>query len=42
MDLLNVEYNLAKAKQASVRFTYTKKCRVCHKPIAEKVIIALM
>lgn len=37
MDLLNVEYALAKAKQASVRFTFTKKCRMCHKPIADKV-----
>jgi hypothetical protein len=37
MDLLNVEYALAKTKQASVRFTFTKKCRVCHKPIADKV-----
>lgn len=37
MDLLNVEHALAKTKQASVRFTFTKKCRVCHKPIADKV-----
>jgi len=42
MDLLNVEYALAKTKQASVRFTFTKKCRVCHKPIADKVTSLLL
>jgi hypothetical protein len=41
MDLLNVEYALANTKKASVRFTFAKKCRMCHKPIADKVKLIL-
>lgn len=39
MDFLNVEYDLAKAKLASVRLTLKKNCKVCERPILDKVII---
>ena len=37
MDLLTSEHNLIEAKQASLKFTYKKKCLKCDMPIADKV-----
>ena len=41
MDLLDVEYQLAKAKKAHVKINATKKCLVCSRNIGDKVLIYL-
>ena len=37
-DLLNVEYNLTKAKKAHIKITAEKNCSVCHRRIGDKGI----
>ena len=39
MDFLNVEYDLAKTKLASVRLPLNKTCKACTKPMLDKVLI---
>ena len=41
MDFLNVEYDLAKTKLASVRLTLDKLCKQCSRPIQDKVLFNL-
>lgn len=36
-NLLDIEYELCRAKMANVRMTEGKKCRICEKPIMERV-----
>lgn len=39
MDFLNVEYDLAKTKLASVRLTLDKLCKQCSRPIQDKMFV---
>lgn len=39
MDLINVEYNLTKAKKANIKITTEKNCSVCHRRIGDKVFV---
>jgi hypothetical protein len=39
MDLVNVEYNLTKAKKANIKITTEKNCSVCHRRIGDKVFV---